>query len=371
MARIELTGVSKRYGKSVELALDDLDLVIEDEEFFVLLGPSGCGKSTLLKLIAGLEEPTEGEIRLDGELMNYRAPGRRNIAMVFQNYALYPHMSVAENVEFPLKMAGMRRAARAEAARSVSAILGLDELLRRPVSELSGGQRQRVAVARALVREPRALLMDEPLSNLDALLRVETREELVRIHQATRRTILYVTHDQAEATTMADRIGVMRAGRLEQIGDPSDVYDRPRNRFIAGFIGSPPMNFLEGRVAFDAGRASFAAAGCQLVVDPPELGDGWVDGEHEMTLGLRPETLVLRPGGQGQLDGVVEIVENLGADRVVGVRAGETLVRVRTPRATAVREGDAVSLSWSSSDARWFGADGEGVSASPRARATA
>jgi ABC-type sugar transport system ATPase subunit len=358
MARVEFAGVSMQYRKSHAAAVREVDLIVNDEQFFVLLGPSGCGKTTLLKGLAGIEEPREGEIRLDGELMNYQPPGRRNIAMVFQNYALYPHMSVAQNIEFPLRMARVRRPARAEAAEAIAETVGLGGMLRRPVGELSGGQRQRVAVARALVRQPRALLMDEPLSNLDALMRVEMREELVRIQQLTRRTIIYVTHDQSEAMTMADRMGVMRDGMLEQVGAPAEIYDRPASRFVAGFIGSPPMNFIDGSVSSDGNGYVFAGNACRVAVGPDAAPWNAPNGGKRVALGVRPEVITLGPPGEGSLDGVVDIVENLGAEKIVSVRTKDGRLRARVARTSPAIAGARVSMAWPGMDAQWFDAAG-------------
>src|SRR3954449_10755051 len=244
MASVELHRVSKRYSDDGAPAVAELDLGIEDGELFVLLGPSGCGKSTLLKLIGGLEEPSAGEIRIDGRLVNHVSPGRRDVAMVFQSYALYPHMTARENVRFPLRMAKVPRAEAVAAVEEAAGVLGLEALLDRKGGALSGGERQRVAVARALVRDPAVLLMDEPLSNLDALLRMHTREELLRLHRSVPGTIVYVTHDQVEAMTMGDRIGVMEHGRLAQVGSAMEIYDQPATRFVAGFIGAPPMSLI-------------------------------------------------------------------------------------------------------------------------------
>ena len=243
---IELVAVSKRYGSVV--ALKDVDLEIGQGEFLVLLGPSGCGKSTLLKLIAGLEDLTDGEVYIGGRLANYLRPGDRDVAMVFQNYALYPHMTVRDNLGFPLKMRKRPKAEVAERVATAANLLQLTTQLDKYPDEMSGGQRQRVALGRAIVREPLAFLMDEPLSNLDALLRVQMRTELLRLHRRVGRTTVYVTHDQVEAMTMADRVVVMQAGVIQQVGKPADVYRHPANLFVATFVGSPPMNLFAGQL---------------------------------------------------------------------------------------------------------------------------
>ncbi|MCC6792972.1 MAG: ABC transporter ATP-binding protein, partial [Thermomicrobiales bacterium] len=244
MARVEFVEVGKRYGDSG--AVRDVNLTVEDHEFLVLLGPSGCGKSTLLKMLAGLEDVTEGEIYIDDRLVNYVPPAQRNVAMVFQNYALYPHMTVYDNIAFPLKMTGVSKDATRRKVQDAAQVLGLEPYLDRRPEHLSGGQRQRVALGRAIVREPAVFLMDEPLSNLDAQLRVQTREELLKLHARLQTTTVYVTHDQIEARTMGHRIVVMRSGVVQQVGKPQDVYDYPVNTFVAAFLGSPRINLHSG-----------------------------------------------------------------------------------------------------------------------------
>jgi ABC-type sugar transport system ATPase subunit len=339
MASVRFTNVTKRYDAGSEPAIRNLSLDVEEHEFFVLLGPSGCGKSTLLKLLAGLEEPDDGLVLLDGEVVNYRPPADRDVAMVFQSYALYPQMSVAQNVEFPLRMRRVKKPVRREKARAAARSLGLEPFLERNVGDLSGGQRQRVAVARALVREPRVLLMDEPLSNLDAQLRVETREELMRVHRDSPRTVIYVTHDQVEATTMADRVAVMRTGAIEQVGTPDDIYGFPRNTFVAGFVGSPRMNLIPG-------------AGGPLPLD------GLAD-RQGITLGLRPEMISVVPPEEGIVQGRVRLRETIGYDRVLLVDVGGHELRVRTSRSDAGAEGELLGLAWRPNDLHVFDADGE------------
>ena len=333
MSSVSLQDVTMRYAGADGAAIERLSLEIADREFFVLLGPSGCGKSTLLKVIAGLEEPSDGRVHLGEDLVNYVSPSRRNVAMVFQNYALYPQMSVLDNISFPLRMRRVKRAERERSAREVAASLGLEPLLARSVSQLSGGQRQRVAVARALVRRPRVLLMDEPLSNLDALLRVEMREELMRVHRESRTTVVYVTHDQVEATTMADRIGVMSDGRLEQVGAPDQIYGRPANRFVAGFVGSPPMSFVEGR----GEDGVFRADGIRVALNG-RAGTG------PLVLGVRPDAVRLTDPDGADGVGEVHLLESLGGDTVVVVRVGEQLVRALVRRGQTPPEGSTVGL---------------------------
>jgi len=294
MSTIVLEGVSKRFGD--HLATDGVDLVIPDGQFTVFVGPSGCGKTTLLRLIAGLEDIDEGRLLIDGVDMARTPPSARGLAMVFQSYALYPHMSVRGNLGFALKVAGVGKAEIAERVENVARLLDLERLLERRPAALSGGQRQRIAIGRALVREPKAFLFDEPLSNLDAALRAQMRFEIRRLQQDLGITAIYVTHDQAEAMTMADRIVVFRDGRIEQVGTPLEIYRRPANRFVAGFIGSPRMNFLEGAHAEPFGAAA---------------------------IGIRPEDLVLR--AEGGWAATVETVEHLGAEALVHVRLADGL----------------------------------------------
>jgi len=337
----------KRYPGSDQSAVESVSVDIADHELFVLLGPSGCGKSTLLKMIAGLEEPTSGEIYLDGRLTNFRSPGERNVAMVFQNYALYPHMSVGGNVRFPLKMRRESRSRIEDAVSSVAARLGLDGLLDRPVGSLSGGQRQRVAVARAIVRRPSVMLMDEPLSNLDALLRLQTREELLKLQRASPGTIVYVTHDQIEAMTMGDRIGIMNNGRLVQVGTPLEVYRCPADRFVAGFLGSPPMSFLEGELRRgDDECLVFASEDLRVRLDSQATQAALKQPAHpRVTLGIRPETVELATNGspRGQRC-TVDLVENLGAEQLIRLRTGQQVLRARVGAGVRVTEGEQVSV---------------------------
>ncbi|WP_454685390.1 ABC transporter ATP-binding protein [Ancylobacter moscoviensis] len=296
MSQVELTGVAKRFGAYE--ALRGIDLTIADGEFMVFVGPSGCGKSTLLRLICGLEPPTEGTIRFDGRDMRGVPPADRGLAMVFQSYALYPHMSVADNMGFALRMSGVSTADRAARVAKAAEILQITPLLARRPKELSGGQRQRVAIGRAIVREPSLFLFDEPLSNLDAELRVDMRYELAELHRRLGTTMIYVTHDQVEAMTMADRIAVLRDGRVEQVGTPAELYERPLNRFVAGFIGSPRMNMLAATVA----EVESCAVGIRLtgvdellrmnVADGHGLGIG-----DAVEIGIRPEHIDLSGDG--------------------------------------------------------------------------
>src|SRR5581483_1489121 len=271
MARVVLDRVTKKFGEVA--AVNDVSLTVFDREFLVLVGPSGCGKSTILRLVAGLEDVSSGEIRVGDGLVNDVAPKDRDIAMVFQNYALYPHMSVFDNLAFSLKLRRVPKQQIRQRVQQTAATLGLEGLLERKPKQLSGGQRQRVALGRAIVREPQVFLMDEPLSNLDAQLRVQTRAELIKLHRRLEATVIYVTHDQVEAMTMGSRIAVMRDGVLQQMDTPTGLYDRPANMFVAGFIGSPSMNFLSGRLERHNGSLQVTAG--DLVLDlPPERAAG-------------------------------------------------------------------------------------------------
>jgi multiple sugar transport system ATP-binding protein len=341
MANIRFEHVVKRFGAVT--AVDDLSLDIADREFLVLLGPSGCGKTTALRMLAGLEEPTAGRIHLNDRDITDTAPKDRDLAMVFQSYALYPHMSVADNISYSLRL---RRTPKDEVKRRVreaAEMLQIGDLLGRRPKELSGGQRQRVALGRAIVRRPQAFLMDEPLSNLDAKLRAGTRAEIARLHRELQGTFIYVTHDQVEAMTMATRIAVMSEGRLQQLGTPEDVYDRPANTFVAQFIGTPPLNLIPAELA--AGDGVVAATGSHLRVP---LGPGDDVETRQVMVGVRPEHLRPAPAG---LDGVepvlqatVRAVEMLGNEVVVLLDAGGTPCAVRGPRDLVLRPGDNATL---------------------------
>lgn len=352
MSQVHLNEVSKVYPGAAGAAVDAVELTIEDHEFFVLLGPSGCGKSTLLRLIAGLDEPTSGRVFFGDRLMNYRPPGERNVAMVFQNYALYPHMSVRRNIAFPLKMRKVRGEAASAAVAEVSETLGLGPYLDRLVGQLSGGQRQRVAVARAIIRAPEVMLMDEPLSNLDALLRSQTREELLRLHRRIDSTVVYVTHDQVEAMTMGNRIAVMDQGRIVQVGTPREVYRRPVNRFVAGFLGTPPMNLVDGDIARQDGMPVFTAGEWNVLLRGMRVS---ALPEEGVTLGIRPENVHMIPStGSDGTPWRVDLIEDLGTDRIVLVRAGTSSIRVRVGFEEDFREGMPVSLEMRPAELHFF-----------------
>jgi multiple sugar transport system ATP-binding protein len=314
MAAITMRQLYKSFGQAEVIKGVDLD--IKDKEFVVFVGPSGCGKSTLLRLVAGLEDITKGRMMFDGEEVNELAPAERGIAMVFQSYALYPHMSVYENMAFGLKLAKVGKEGVDQRVRNAARILQIEHLLERKPKQLSGGQRQRVAIGRAIVREPKVFLFDEPLSNLDAALRVQMRIEIAKLHHDLDATMIYVTHDQVEAMTLADRIVVLNAGVVEQFGAPLELYHHPQNLFVAGFIGSPKMNFLEGTVASGTNNAITVALTDGTEVVAPVSGNGARPGE-KVTLGLRPEHLLEGGGGDTQISGKAVAVEHLGGETYV------------------------------------------------------
>jgi multiple sugar transport system ATP-binding protein len=341
MAGVELAQIWKSFGE-VEV-LRDLSLEIADHEFMVLVGPSGCGKSTALRLVAGLEQPTRGEIRIGGRVVNALPPKDRDIAMVFQNYALYPHMTVRANLGFGLRM---RRTSREEIERRVAEaarMLRLEELLDRLPKQLSGGQRQRVAVGRAVVRHPTAFLFDEPLSNLDAKLRLETRAEIVSLHAQLRTTTIYVTHDQVEAMTMGQRLAVLHQGRLQQVGTPLEVYERPANLFVAGFIGTPPMNLLPARVV--RGGDALESLGVEVPVPAALAAALRRSGSVEVVLGVRPEALGNGDGDLGpRIAASVELAEALGHETLVHARAGDVRLTAKLPPGRRYMPGEPLSL---------------------------
>jgi multiple sugar transport system ATP-binding protein len=312
VAKIILSGVTKHYGDVV--AVDHVTLSVPDGELLVLLGPSGCGKTTVLRMVAGLEELDDGTVSIGDEVVNDIEPKDRDVAMVFQSYALYPHLTVAKNTEFPLRQRGRAREKRHRRVHDATTRLGLEALAGRKPGQLSGGQRQRVALARAIVRDPKVFLMDEPLSNLDAALRVQTRADIVALQQRLGTTTLYVTHDQVEAMTMGDRIAVMNAGVLQQVAPPQEAYDRPGNTFVAGFLGSPGMNLLTGAVVSDGGGTEgLTVSGGTIPLTPPM--EAVARSVPSLTVGLRPEALTLDPAGS--LGASVVIVEALGAEALV------------------------------------------------------
>ena len=356
MSTVELKSVSKRFG-TVEV-IKSVDLKVEDREFVVFVGPSGCGKSTLLRLIAGLEEITDGDLLIDGVRVNDVPPDSRGLAMVFQSYALYPHMTVADNMGFALRLARVGRAERDKKVRDAARILQLEPLLDRKPGQLSGGQRQRVAIGRAIVRQPKVFLFDEPLSNLDAALRVQMQIELARLHRELAATMIYVTHDQIEAMTMADRIVVLRGGVIEQTGTPLELYNHPVSPFVAGFIGSPKMNLLEATIAgrSEAGVQLVLAGGAKLsIADGLSLGR-----ETSVTIGIRPEGLEI--ASSGPIGGEVSVVERLGSETLVYVDIGEgVLVTVKASPDVCVSVGEQIQLSVGTHAPLLFNVEGQAV----------
>ena len=345
-ASLQIAGIRKIFGKgekTVEV-LKKIDIDVAPGEFLILVGPSGCGKSTLLNIIAGLEEPSEGEVRIAGKNVVGVAPAQRDIAMVFQSYALYPTMSVADNIGFALEMRKVPKNVRTQRIAEVAGMLQIEHLLDRRPAQLSGGQRQRVAMGRALARDPQLFLFDEPLSNLDAKLRVEMRAEIKRLHQVSGITSVYVTHDQIEAMTLGSRIAVMKDGILQQIGTPDDIYRRPANTYVAGFIGSPTMNFIAGSASGTGDTGLFSFEGGSLKLPCPARG--------KISLGQRPEHIHL--SDETHWRGAVTLVEPTGADTYVVVKTLAGPITVRVPPSTLVKVGDSVGLSVSSNHNNWF-----------------
>ena len=372
MATVELKNINKIYNNNVQ-AVFDFNIKIKDREFIVFVGPSGCGKTTTLRMIAGLEEITSGQLLIDGEVMNDVAPKDRNIAMVFQSYALYPHMTVYNNMAFGLKL---RKFARDEIDRRVqhaSEILGLKPYLDRKPAALSGGQRQRVALGRAIVRDAKVFLMDEPLSNLDAKLRVQMRSELIKLHESLGTTTIYVTHDQIEAMTMASRIVVMKDGWIQQIGAPKDIYDFPNNVFVGGFIGTPPMNFIEGHVGedgfFECGNQRYGVVRLRVPEKKVELLKELNYIDKTLLLGIRPEDIVDKPEAieklpDTQVELKVDVSELLGAESQITVKVPGTdsvgqSVTAKVPARADVHMGDTIKLAFNMEKCHFFDMDTE------------
>ena len=367
MAGIEIRALTKTYLGGVT-AVDELDLTIADGEFFALLGPSGCGKTTLLRTIAGLERATSGTLLVGGRDVTAEAPGKRDVAMVFQDYALFPHMSVTDNIAYPLRIQKMPLAERRAKAHETAEGLGLSELMDRRPGQLSGGQQQRVALARAIAYRPQVFLFDEPLSNLDARLRLEARTFLKRLQRELGVTTVFVTHDQAEALAMADRMAVMESGRIRQIGTPSDIFHRPANVFVANFIGSTPMNLLPARVAGTAitGTAAHLVLG-DIRLPVPAMAAGLLQDDEEVLLGSRPEytdlSVEARPDS---LPGTVAVVENLGATALVSVEIGELTVQAVVPEGEEPRVGAPVWLTPQNARALVYRRSDQSLVANPR-----
>ncbi|PYN13734.1 MAG: glycerol-3-phosphate ABC transporter ATP-binding protein [Candidatus Rokuibacteriota bacterium] len=360
MAQVVLKDLNKMYDDVH--AVKDVNLNILDKEFVVLVGPSGCGKSTTLRMIAGLEEITSGEIQIGNRVVNDLPPKDRDIAMVFQNYALYPHMTVYDNMAFGLKMRKFPKAEIQKRVQDAAEILGIQELLKRKPRQLSGGQRQRVAVGRAIVRHPQVFLFDEPLSNLDAKLRVQMRVELKRLHNRLETTAIYVTHDQVEAMTLGDRVVVMKDGWIQQVGEPLELYGRPRNRFVAGFIGSPAMNFIETTVADGAGALWVECAGLRLRVPAERSARLAGKRRQAVVLGIRPEDLHPATGADPvdlTCEAVVDVVEPLGSDILLDVKVGNYVIVLRVDPSVRLRQHDKIRLAFTPERIHFFDAKTE------------
>jgi len=359
MSYVTLDHISKDFGPA--RVIDDISLAIEKGEFVVFVGPSGCGKSTLLRLIAGLEQVTGGNIAVDGRDITRLDSANRGIAMVFQSYALYPHMTVADNITFGMRMNKVDKALIAERLSRAAQMLHLEPLLERKPAQLSGGQRQRVAIGRAIVRDPSVFLFDEPLSNLDAALRHEMRVEILKLHRDLGSTMIYVTHDQVEAMTMADKIVVLSGGRIEQVGSPLDLYLKPANRFVAEFLGSPKINTFETSIsALADGMATLPLPGGAVMALP--VGAASVAPGTAVTLGIRPEHFTLGEGAPASLSGTVELVEHLGSETLLTVRVdNDTVLTVKADGVSRVRSGDAIALGLRPEACQVFDAAGETI----------
>ena len=358
MANVKMHSIYKKFGNTE--VIHGVDLEIEDNEFVVFVGPSGCGKSTLLRLIAGLEDVTSGEIEIDGVQVNFLPPAKRGIAMVFQSYALYPHMNVYQNMSFGLRLAKTDKQIVDQKVRDAAEVLQITELLERKPKELSGGQRQRVAIGRAIVRDPKVFLFDEPLSNLDAKLRVQMRIELTKLHRELNATMIYVTHDQVEAMTMADKIVVLRDGYVEQVGAPLDLYHNPANMFVAGFIGSPSMNFMDGKISGMSDKnVEFEMENSQKVQVHCSPGEVMTTGET-VKVGVRPEHLELTENGDTKLQGEVFAVERLGGETYlyVNTEKNEELT-VHAAGDKVVGVGDFVSIGFAAKNCHLFNGQGQ------------
>ena len=363
MANVTIKNVSKIFPGNV-VAVDDVSLEIKDKEFVVLVGPSGCGKSTTLRMIAGLEEITKGEIYIDDRMVNYVAPKDRDIAMVFQNYALYPHMSVYKNLAFGLKLRKFSKEEIDKRVREAAEILGIETLLERKPKELSGGQKQRVAVGRAIVRKPKVFLFDEPLSNLDAKLRVQMRTEISKLHLRLQSTMIYVTHDQVEAMTMGDRIVVLKDGLIQQIDDPISLYDRPKNKFVAGFIGSPPMNFMDGTLLREGDDLYFTNNNFKLKVTN-EAKDKLKDYKKlGVIFGIRPEDIcddkiIANVSAPVKIKARVEVVEPMGAELHLYLSSGNSTFIARLEPHVKAEVDDVKELIFDMSKTHFFDIDTE------------
>jgi len=349
MAEVRLCNITKKFGGNIAVA--QINLEVRDKEFLVLVGPSGCGKTTTLRMIAGLEDATEGDIFIGDRRVNEIQPKERDIAMVFQNYALYPHMNVYRNMAFGLQQRKVPKDEINRRVRASAQILGIEDLLQRKPGELSGGQRQRVAMGRAIVRQPQVFLFDEPLSNLDAKLRVQMRAELSKLHQKLKTTIIYVTHDQVEAMTLADRIVIMKNGHIMQVGAPMELYNQPKNLFVAGFIGSPSMNFIDGRLELANGRLYVAGTGFRLSI-PSRMAQKYHHAVgRDVVFGIRPEHVLEESKADGlppgdRFEGRVEVIEPLGSEVILLVDAGAHQLTAKVDPATRAVVGRPIYLAF-------------------------
>ncbi len=339
MASLELNQISKRFGDVT--AASDVDLLVKNGQFCVLLGPSGCGKSTLLQIIAGLIPQDRGSVVIGGRAVDGKSPRDRDVAMVFQSYALYPHMTVAENMGFALRMRGMKKKLIKEMVTQTARILGIELLLKRKPKELSGGQRQRVAMGRALVRRPSIFLLDEPLSNLDAQLRMRVRMELKKLHQENEGTFIHVTHDQVEAMSLGDQVAVMKEGRMHQLGSPEDIYDRPADTFVTTFVGSPVMNLFKGHLSVSAGGMVFRCGDFSLALQ--QLPMEWDN--REVEIGFRPEDVKMETKSGPVIHARVEMVSNVGAEKHIHARVGKSNITLRYEKNAPIRAGDNITFS--------------------------
>jgi len=357
MATVDLRNVTKVFAGNV-VAVKDVSLSVANEEFIVLVGPSGCGKSTTLRMVAGLEEASSGEIRIGDRVVNDVPPKDRDIAMVFQNYALYPHKTVYENMAFGLRLRKFPRTEIDERVHEAARVLGIGELLARRPKALSGGQRQRVALGRAIVRKPACFLLDEPLSNLDAKLRVEMRAELNRLHNRLQTTMIYVTHDQVEAMTLGDRIVVMKDGLVQQVGEPLTIYDKPKNRFVAGFIGTPPMNFMKGRVVVENGKTVFQESSANVPVPARLCGMLARYNGKDVVMGVRPEDIHDRPHQDiketFEMVMKVDVVELLGDDMLIYLRTADNVVISKVDSHPGIEHGQDLKVKLDMSKVHFF-----------------
>ena len=351
MAQVRLEGLRKVFPDQT-VAVRDLDLIIKDQEFLTLLGPSGCGKTTTLRMIAGLESPTSGAIFFDDQLVNNITPAKRNIAMVFQTYALYPHLTVRGNLEYPMKKRKVPASERSKLVAQTASLLQIEELLDRKPRQLSGGQQQRVALGRAMIRDPLVFLLDEPLSNLDATLRAYMRAELIQLRKRIGKTMIYVTHDQLEAMTMSDRIAILSAGELQQLGTPDEVYNTPVNRFVAGFVGTPAMNFFEGEIAEINGSLMFRSP--SLTIPLSEVVSAEINTQainKQLVAGIRPEDVIL---GTGSVIADVTVVEPAGYETLVFLKTGDETIVARVGADATPKSGASTNLGFRESKIHLF-----------------